>query len=948
MAFQRINEVIIGGNPAGTIFNGFIYAFSVKFGSSTTPTSIDVSVVSKNGIYSIKPPTGHSQFGSMSATKPVSIKIVTANGSPVINFSRCYLVNYSTSTSVGQKTLQLKFVDQSIILDKIQVALLNENVSKYNFGTWAPVTNMDMVTYEQQGMDILDNGKAASTVTPRDALGRKTGLSPADRKKLLAQFFIQCPNCDPRKQSEPWAAQITQPYVSERGFIAGVDPSYGGFLALGTEEYASSDCQLKNVSYNFSEFLYALSIMFGGGHGLRVLNMVDKSLVNQMATGQQLVPYRAKHTGTLREVLNSWCADFGYSWVMDPFNGTILGVDLSTEITNLRQVESIANNLGSNSGVAVESISQNYSIEDTHRQFHTSNFRRPAKTKNISTNIYEKRAFSNVRIEELIPCDRFGPRNLDEFVTSCVLAKFNKEARTLYNWMLCRSCGDLSPLGINLKYKLTQDEKEKLVNTSFSNVEAFEKNKKYGANADVWIGTYSQELENKWLDWENLVAEFLGRWYKIDDIAQDSYICGKPIWEKNFKVTTSPSSEVYEDPYDPATGQLLSDDFPFSDILKHPKGARIQGVYPMRLFSRGALYGTKEEDLEDIFKDADGSSVLQEHVPTVEYIDGTVKAGLYNLLTTVFPSSIGVSLESMQDKDKPALIFAPEVSVLEKQIQIGPLEYKYTNAKERKAEENERKEEDKVCELMCDEDPIIGLCDEACEDNFDDYVFGKYTKDVPSQKDVRLSSTKSWGFTIRTNSKALDSGQKVIVLPSMNTHYGYITYSSEYRKTLSSVKRCYGELGHAGETMKVSLNAVDITSDVESLSGGDIGEGRVLPPMIIIPKYNKTNSVAQMVGAAEIMNAHEYHEKTKILINNDLAKETLDLTLIGDFRRVVQYFGPYLSPDKGLMNLSLSVKEDGQTISLSFANKPVQFPHHDVTMQKVNTSLNLNTFARTF
>ena len=47
-----------------------------------------------------------------------------------------------------------------------------------------------------------------------------------------------------------------------------------------------------------------------------------------------------KHIGTLREVLNSWCSDFGYTWVLDHiFPNRYLGVDLSRPVVDLEEIK---------------------------------------------------------------------------------------------------------------------------------------------------------------------------------------------------------------------------------------------------------------------------------------------------------------------------------------------------------------------------------------------------------------------------------------------------------------------------------------------------------------------------------------------------------------------------------------------------------------------------------
>ena len=125
MAFKQIDQIQVGSNIPGTVFGGYIYDFSCSLGSSESSTEISISVVSEDGNYTVIEPSFLDPYGSLNATDGVPVAILS-EPSPII-FPSMYLTSYSIEESVGQRLLSLTLQDRSMILDKVQVALLNRD-----------------------------------------------------------------------------------------------------------------------------------------------------------------------------------------------------------------------------------------------------------------------------------------------------------------------------------------------------------------------------------------------------------------------------------------------------------------------------------------------------------------------------------------------------------------------------------------------------------------------------------------------------------------------------------------------------------------------------------------------------------------------------------------------------------------------------------------------------
>ena len=86
----------------------------------------------------------------------------------------------------------------------------------------------------------------------------------------------------------------------------------GALVVLGREEFKESVCDASmDVSYNFTDLLNAMK-----GLGIKISKAIDEK--GKELTTDSLFDrnnqYFKRHSGTLREVLQQWCSDFGFGF----------------------------------------------------------------------------------------------------------------------------------------------------------------------------------------------------------------------------------------------------------------------------------------------------------------------------------------------------------------------------------------------------------------------------------------------------------------------------------------------------------------------------------------------------------------------------------------------------------------------------------------------------------
>lgn len=860
MAFKNIEQIKIGNNAPGLAFGGYIYSLSCSVGSASAPSTVTVNVVNENGLYGIND-------SNLTSTNPVRI-IVDSNGASPLVFAEMYLTSYEINESLGNKILTLNYKDSSVILDKIHVGL-----------------------YEREGTEQ-----------------NLTGLVWILEKKPIRTHFsvpITCPPCDVDKPPVNMIMAPTQDIWT--AFVTNADLKNGGTILLGTQEFKDNVNKIAEISYTFQHLLDGLALM-----GFKIIGLNDRNRSGR--TG--------KHSGSLREVLNNWCAELGFNFAWDFSTNTIFGIDLTQPVipAYLQAIENIVRNLDAGSGSAVQDINKSSSIDDTVVKHYTSFYLRDTKVVSFDKDFVNEVTFKNIKVADVIPCNHFGPRNEKEFLTSCALSKYNRKARTIYNWKLLAGCNDFSPLGIKIKYKFTDDEKRRLLNYNFSVKEIVDIQKKYGKNCRAYVGTYSEELENKWVEWESKVADFVGRYYALDQSSRDFTHC-TPDFFYSLKHETNPDTEIFD--------SENKHDLPFQEILHHPEGSNLKFNFPISLFSRSATWGKTEKEIRAAFYDSEEKEFLSEDVPSFEPLEGQTKLYLYQMFTKLFPSLVGVISDFKKKDIQPVIIFCPSRDKMEKALYVGELSGTTAATggvfNDKETPKPTKKQTTTSCDLASEKTYLDDWC--KCSNQSPD-----------DQQNPTPFLTDQFARTFTVSPEKSPSFHEII-FPSEHDYVGFLTVMRKMKTSIPYVAKHYGFLGAPVDALKFEVETHDITSETGDIAGinSPIKIDSVFFPMTPISPFMTQSSVQ-----LELRTGQQVHLATSFPLpgNNPIPKRSLKFKIAG---LSLAPFAGFLSPAKGLESISISYDENGISTSLSFATRPSQLPVKDVLINKITTK---SMFAR--
>ena len=389
MAKRLASEDQISIDGSNEIFGGYIFNASVDFSFSEGPTRIQISVVSENGIYDINSTILESSL--------LSPSVITIGDQLVID--PVFLYEYEISKDGSANILNLTYVDGSILLDKIFIGLTNSH-SNTSFG---PITKTLSATLNCQpcpGSSKSRKVQVKNGVVTKDG-GTYGPITRDVNETLLTQNTIS-----------RWA---------------------GGFLVVGDERFVENECQIPQVTYNFTKLLTVL-----GNAGIEIDGLFDLN-----------ADYLRDYHGTLREVLNNWCSDFGFSFYWNSFkkinsadDTDIVGIDLRNPIVDISTIKAAFESIDKTDKTVVTSLNEKFSLENTKKIYHVSSFKKESQTKSTSFTLYRQVLAENIGIDKLnLDQSYFHGRTQEEFLKSCALARYDENLRDIYNWKLVR--GDL-------------------------------------------------------------------------------------------------------------------------------------------------------------------------------------------------------------------------------------------------------------------------------------------------------------------------------------------------------------------------------------------------------------------------------------------------------------------------------------------------------------------------
>ena len=391
-------------NATSKAFGGWIYNASVEIGFSQQPTSItlDITLDAQDGQYK----TNTSDFNIVKEDLKVSAP-GGAMGESYYEiqfgdkvYKPMFISSFDITGSADSKTLKVKFLDYSIHLDKIYIALYKKQAydpaqgvsfsARPNITSLCPGCVLDDPTFYEVEVNPIasqNDDKPANLVSLRlDAAAyfynyknrfkpyniyKGGGISPPTPPFELFRAHYARNFKNGLSFTESWNS------VSKTPTNGGMLDINGGTVVLGVEEFNQTMCgSAAEVSYNFTELI---SILAKSGLSFSKLDSLDRLAGSKDIQGIDKNPnYRKNYTGTLREVLGNWCADFALDFYVD---GTRIhfvnlcttmasqlekDIEKITKVTNPSTIEGMG--LNSNEDYAIASFTESADIADTYEQ----------------------------------------------------------------------------------------------------------------------------------------------------------------------------------------------------------------------------------------------------------------------------------------------------------------------------------------------------------------------------------------------------------------------------------------------------------------------------------------------------------------------------------------------------------------------------------------------------
>ena len=272
-----------------------------------------------------------------------------------------YAVSFSTKESVGSgRTCDLTLIDTSVILDKTYVGLKGKDG-----GSLPGILRQNSTQLSLPGSINLDNYLKNSSVTPNLNANAVRDLSIYRAQGNFSNMIFVGDYIDP-------CSNLTND--SEKDKCDPCTPNQTPNNSLDCQK--SRSFKIQDVDYKFSDLIAEAS----------------RNNINFNNSFSSPVDYRAKYTGTLREVLNNWCQDFGYSFYWK--DDTVIFFDLSRGI--IINDSTIKN---SNS-CKIEEVSRSKSIEGLSKDINIAYFGKDGEIKEYDCSEGTNRGSGSTREEK--------------------------------------------------------------------------------------------------------------------------------------------------------------------------------------------------------------------------------------------------------------------------------------------------------------------------------------------------------------------------------------------------------------------------------------------------------------------------------------------------------------------------------------------------------------------
>ena len=512
------------------------------------------------------------------------IGIYDGLGNSSYSFKNFKIVNFSISKKNDQKILTLTLKDNSFVLDKIYVALL---------GTQVAVDDRSEASAVVSGIKIscppVGSGCPSGLVTLNNQ-NQRLHFSNSNFKNKYQSYLTTVDSQsggnsgnignfgDQRISSVQFKAGDGPTETTKHNFVVmhsadankSIFKGYGAVIILGEEEFKDSPCSSGEIYYSFDTLIAAVKKL-----GIRILEN------NKPANAPTNVNYdslqdkskgklKKNFQGTLRQVLNQWCEEYGYSYCVDysqtsDTSFAIKGVDKSSGLSKelILQTKLSMEDLESsstNSDFVIKNEDFSYDISQQQLKLYSSYYFKDAKEKSLDyrTNFGNK-PFYNIRLNNgnLFPSifgngsttkDFAGTfRTYDQVLMSAILGRYSSRLREIYNYSIgayqalgfipfYENARATSTLGLGGSKMSSLPSSDLSYTEGISNVLDYQNENFFASDGtpiyDLTFGFYNEDLAQSVIALESFIADFIGRYYWTDELEmldgesanQNSYI----------------------------------------------------------------------------------------------------------------------------------------------------------------------------------------------------------------------------------------------------------------------------------------------------------------------------------------------------------------------------------------------------------------------------------------
>lgn len=476
MAISRVPQIRGYAVP-----NSVAYGLSLNSSFSSSPSKLKINFVNENGNY--------------------SLPNLNLRSSYTISFGgfrfRGKLWGYNLKESAGEKTLEVEFIDESVILDQTYVVLWKRGFFRTN------------------GQNV----------------SQRIEINLSDETYLIPSF---------QGDSFPYTKYIERAlpnqfvFRNRREFPGG---TYGNIIYLGIENTPQSECDIPDTFYTFNDLKRLLPFS--------VTNIPNNNTLKNT------------YEGTLRSVLGSWCGDLGYDYFWDYSSNRLVFYNVSRGI-GLRVPNFNPDTIISKeSSASLQGTFRQYGASYTAKPkepLKTVGFSASFSTGRGVSPIHLSFLINRNDKPQKLDDSRddrstWGSgRDQKEFLACAFLGYISRGLRDLY--CIRKEYAEVLGYETNLK-KITGTQKQKLISALAANglEESINEFKKLDNdnldNYDFVFTPFDETFADAWFNIEQEMLQSIGKYYRVPDSSGSFFFCSRnTVAEINITVEPEGANEL--------------------------------------------------------------------------------------------------------------------------------------------------------------------------------------------------------------------------------------------------------------------------------------------------------------------------------------------------------------------------------------------------------------------